>query len=341
MKNKIAMIVRQDNGGLGNETWDAWRHLKPFKTLVVDLSGMNGHKQYPERYTGDNVRNHKGFLDADAMDWITKDVDTLLTYEIPYGYQLFTLCGVRGVKAIMFVHYEFLDYLNQPALPRPDIIVSPSDWHHEDLVKVMGGTKVVRLNHPVDRDRIPFRKIEQIKTFVHVAGVNLHEDRNGTELLIQAIPSVKSDVRFIIYSQHKLSGIHDKIVEVREPVENYWELYAEGDCLILPRRYAGQALPMNEAMSAGMIPMMLDCEPNNKILSKICLVKTTGSKKSKMRCGEIDIFTTSPELLAEKIDEFASMPKGLVWELNKYSDRYAESISWGKLRAQYETDLGI
>ncbi len=336
---KLAMIVRQDNGGLGAETWDAWRHLSPFKTLVIDLSGMNGHKQYPERYTG-NVRTHKGFLDADAMEWLTDDVDALITYEIPYGYKLFNVARQKGVKTIMFVHFEFLDYLNQ-VLPKPNIIVSPSDWHYDDLVKAMGGTTVARLNHPVDRERIPFRKIEQVKTFVHVAGVKLHEDRNGTELFLQSIPLVKSDVKFIVYSQHELPEITDPRVEVRPSVENYWELYQEGDCLILPRRYGGQALPMNEAMSAGMIPIMLDCDPNNKILNQICLVKTIGSRKSKMRCGEIDVFTTTPELLAEKIDYFANIPRLQVEALNRYSDAYADSISWDNLRKEYETTLGI
>lgn len=330
---KLAMIVRSDNGGLGNETWDAWRHLKPYKTLVVDLSGINGHKQYPERYTGAHVRKHDGFLDADAMEWLTDDVDTLLTYEIPYGYKLFNIAREKGVKTILFVHYEFCDYLNQD-LPRPDIVVSPSDWHYEDLVKAMGSTPVIRLNHPVDRERIPFRNINKISTFVHIAGVKLYEDRNGTELFLQSIPLIKSDVKFIIYSQHDIGVIDDPRVETRLPVENYWELYNQGDCLVLPRRYGGQALPMNEAMSAGMIPLMLDCDPTNRILTKMHLVEVTGSKKIMTRT-QIDCFTTTPEILSEKIDSFASLSPLAVQALNKYSDRYAESISWENLIQLY------
>lgn len=335
---RIALIARSDNTGVGHLSWDAFRHLKPHRTLVIDLSGMNGHKQYPERYTG-NVRFHKGFLTKEAMDWITDDVDTLLTYEIPYGYHLYEVARRKGVKTVCQLNYEFCDHLNQK-LPLPDVLGSPSTWHYDDLKKQFGD-RVKMLLTPVDREKLQFRTIKKIKTFVHVAGVKLFEDRNGTNLLLRAIPLVKSKVKFIIYSQHHLevtNNITDSRVELRDPVDNYWELYQEGDCLVLPRRYGGQSLQLSEAMSVGMIPIMLNCEPNNRILNKMVLVDTTGSKKIFTRT-EIDCYDTEPRLLAEKIDQLAEMPPLTVSALNEYSDRYAESISWENRIHDYNDNL--
>lgn len=321
---KIGLIARQDNGGLGNQTWETFRHIYPHRTLVIDLEAMNGHKQYPERYTG-LVRPHKGFLDKEAMEWITADVDILLTYEIPYGYELFTLARKKGVKTVLVPMWEFLDYHNQ-VLPQPDVFASPSTWHYDELKNWFPG-KTKMLLHPVDRERLPFRSITKINTFVHIAGVKLYEDRNGTELLLEAIPLVQNDVKFIIYTQHELPGIDDPRVEVRGMQDNYWDLYKEGECLVLPRRFGGQSLPLNEAMSVGMIPIMLDIDPVNKILDPLSLVWATGSKKIETRT-EIDCYSTEPRLLAAKIDEFADLPVGDVASLNKLSHKYSENLDW-------------
>lgn len=38
--------------------------------------------------------------------------------------------------------------------------------------------------------------------------------------------------------------------------------------MILPRKYAGLCLPMNEALMSGLPVIMTDIEPNNVILPK-------------------------------------------------------------------------
>ena len=42
---KLGLIARADNTGLGMQTWEFYRAMKPEKTLVVDISAMNGNKQ--------------------------------------------------------------------------------------------------------------------------------------------------------------------------------------------------------------------------------------------------------------------------------------------------------
>ena len=48
--------------------------------------------------------------------------------------------------------------------------------------------------------------------------------------------------------------------------DNYWEIWEDADVYVSPRKYAGQSLPLNEAMSLGMAVMMTDMEPQNQFL---------------------------------------------------------------------------
>ena len=47
---KLGLIARMDNTGLGVQTTEFYKNMYPDKTMVVDISHLNGTKQYPERY---------------------------------------------------------------------------------------------------------------------------------------------------------------------------------------------------------------------------------------------------------------------------------------------------
>lgn len=51
---------------------------------------------------------------------------------------------------------------------------------------------------------------------------------------------------------------------VRPPVEDYWRLYDGMEVLILPRRYGGLSLKVQEALGAGMVVVMSDVSPNRE-----------------------------------------------------------------------------
>jgi glycosyltransferase involved in cell wall biosynthesis len=73
--------------------------------------------------------------------------------------------------------------------------------------------------------------------------------------------------------------------------------------MILPRRYAGLCLPMNEALISGLPVFMTDISPNNQILPKDWLVKSDkiGEFKTKLM---VDIYEASQEKLAKSIDNY-------------------------------------
>lgn len=336
--------ARADNGGLGCQTFEFFRNMRPVKTAIIDISSVNKQPNFMHRYMNAKTPDQeivmiKGFPTvADCREFI-KGIDVLICFEIPYNYEIFRLAREAGVKTVLQYNYEFLEYMKNNSLPLPDVFISPSQWHMTEVIDKLGKDALVLLIHnPVARDRLPWRKISQIKTFVHVAGVALFKDRNGTNLLLDAIPHIKrQNIKIIIYSQHKLPQITDPRVEVREMnIEEYPDLYKEGDCLILPRRYGGQTLQLNEAMSCGMIPIMLNIDPNGHMCRPESLVEVTDTEKITTRGATIDCANTKPEYLAAKIDEFANMRKEQVEELNLDSNGYAEWISWESLQPKWE-----
>lgn len=327
----LGLIARMDNGGLGVQTHEFYKNMKPDKTLVIDSTEFNGRKQFPQRYPNGQVVKLSQLNHTGIKTFLT-GLKTLFTVEIPYDYDFFKIAKEMGIKTILNYNWEFLDYLTRSDLPLPDILLAPTVWYLNDAIQ-RWPMQVKQIPFPVNTKLIKPRIIEECKTFIHIAAYKLFEDRNGTQALIDALPYIKSNIKIIIYSQHPIGVIKDKRVEVREiNLKNYWDLYKEGDCLILPRRYGGQSLQMQEAMAAGMIPLMPDISPQDSFLHSDMLFPTSGHKKIQTR-SEIDCYDIRPEVLALSIDYMASRK---VKRLNNYAIDYANSISWDNLKKKYE-----
>jgi len=326
----LGLIARMDNGGLGVQTHEFYKNMKPDKTLVIDSTSFNGRQQFPERYPDGQIVKLSE-LNYTVIKKFLTGLKTLFTVEIPYDYDFFKLAREMKVKTILNYNWEFLDYL-QKDLPLPDILLAPTIWYLNEALEKWP-MEVKQIPFPVNTDLIKPREIHKCKTFVHIAAYKLFEDRNGTQALIDALPFIKSKIKIIIYSQHPIPEIKDPRVEVRETnLKNYWDLYKEGDCLILPRRYGGQSLQMQEAMASGMIPLMPDISPQDSFLHSDMLFPTSGSKKITTR-SEIDCYDIRPEILAYAIDVMANRK---VKRLNNYSIMYANLISWNNLKPKYE-----
>jgi glycosyltransferase involved in cell wall biosynthesis len=74
---------------------------------------------------------------------------------------------------------------------------------------------------------------------------------------------------------------------------------------VLPRRYAGLCLPMNEALMSALPVFMTDIAPNNYILPKEWLVESSliSLFRTKVR---IELFEAKKEKLANQIDEYVN-----------------------------------
>lgn len=340
MSCRLGIVCRADNGGLGSQTWELYNNLKPTKTLVIDISGHNqqhgqlGYDNHPERYTRGQVLWSINFPSEQIIDEFLDGIDVLLTVESPYSYYLFEEARRRGVKSVLQMNYEFLDYFVHPDWAKPDLFLAPSMWNLDKLPGWGVPTKFIPV--PINRERFPFKQRTQARTFLHIAGHSTYEDRNGTLTVLQAMQYVKdTNVKLTVRSQYALPEINDYRINVQyKDLLNYWELYNDEDVLLLPRKYGGLSLQLMEAMSTGMIPVMLDIPPQNGFLHAGSLIPATFEKTVAPR-GPIDVYNCTPQQLAAKIDQLAVTDTSNIQELSDFSNVYAESISWDNLAGIY------
>lgn len=325
---KLGLVARADNTGLGIQTWEFYRHMKPAKVMLIDISELNGNPQHYERYA--NAQIVQGFPNrGDIREFLT-GLDCIFVAESPYNYALYDMAKEMGVKVAVQYNYEFFDWYSFPYFPTPDLLIAPSRWHFDQVDEwaKARGIAHIYIHVPVNRNVIPKRRITKATTFIHIQGKEAAHDRNGTEIVRRAAEIVGDRADIQILTQANGAGrLH------------YWELYETGDVLLLPRRYGGNCLPLNEALSAGMPVIMPDVSPNNQLLPREWLLPATKVGEFKPRMV-VDIYGVEPEDLATKILEFAAMDIDEMETQNLLADAIAKSISWDALGRVYAMALG-
>lgn len=251
---KVGLIARAENRGLGIQTWEAHRALAPAKTLVVDVANPEGYAMHLDRFPDAEVvelRQQRWLPEALCREWLD-GLDVVLSCETFYDWRFVEWAHEQGVATVCQVNPEFFvdDH------PHPTVWWNPTTWRLDSLPE---GTRVVPV--PVALDRYPEsgnRKVDGALRVLHVVGRPAYGDRNGTELLSKAARRLSPDVEVVVTSQRSTS--HAAAI-VRE-VDHYWSLYDGFDVLVMPRRYGGLCLPVQEAMAAGLAVVMPSCSPN-------------------------------------------------------------------------------
>jgi hypothetical protein len=308
---RIGLIGRCDNGGLGIQTKYFLKHVKLEKLMCV----LYGYPNYPEQFPQAVIV--KQCPTNRQLDKFVKDIDVLLCIETPYNWHAFEIAKKRGIKTALFINYEFL---KNPLPVEPDILLNHADWHMADLPR-----KCQVFNFPVDREVHKFRIRNKANVFLHIVGHGGFRGRNGTPEFLQAIPLVKNNVRFIIYSQIEVNKIDDRRIEWRcGECQEEAEMFQDADVLVSPRKFGGMSLPLNEAMSNGLAIIMTDMEPQNTFLPKDLLIPVKKREKA-TAFREIEVGVVEPQDIAKKIDAIAFQD---ISSYSKLSDAHAETISW-------------
>ncbi len=335
---RVGLIARADDTGLGVQTQEFYKHMNPDKTLVVDLSHVNGKKNDFGRYPGAAVLRFTPYPETPkaaatpkesrmVINEFMEDLDVVFTCETVYDYYLIKCARERDVRVVLQYNFELLDHVRQPSLPSPDLFMAPSLWRYDD---VKTGPKVF-LPVPVDRQAIPPVPRTVANTFLHIGGNPAMEDRNGTKVTMDAWDWVKSPARLLVRTQTgNYRSRNSKVIVKRGSILNYQDLYNEGDVFILPRKFGGLCLPLNEALSAAMPVIMTDLHPQNEFLSKEVLIPAEFSKQV-MTKMMIDVFEPNKGTIAETVDMLNGDPS-LVARLSERSDTVAAQISWETLR---------
>lgn len=328
---RIGLIARMDNTGLGIQSKEFFDHI-PCKVLAIDSSALGNSPVlncYPDRFPGAIIHKlRKGeHIPESLIQSFIKDIDVLFCMETPYNYRFFSACREKRKKTILQFNYEFLEYPNN-VLPPPDLFAAPSKWHYDDVPR-----NKVFLPVPVNTHK--FTPKQELRTFVHVAGRPAIHDRNGTQTLLNALQHVTEKVTVIIRTTQRMSvrspRSNVKLVVDDSYRHNYWEAYT-GGVLIMPRKYGGLCLPINEALGAEMPVIAPDISPNNLWLPKEWLTPAKESIKLQAR-KTVDVYEPDARSLAAKIDQFCN--EGFYLNAVDKARGLKESISWDSLLPLY------
>jgi glycosyltransferase involved in cell wall biosynthesis len=118
---------------------------------------------------------------------------------------------------------------------------------------------------------------------------------------------------------------------------NYWDNYTGFHALIMPRRFGGLCLPVNEALGAGMPVVMTDINPNNTWLPQEWLVPThhAGEFTAKQR---ISSHRADPQELANTITRLTE-PQFYDTAVKKAA-RLRDRYSWASMKPRYMQVFG-
>jgi hypothetical protein len=299
--------------------------LNPDKILLIDSTPFNKNKQHPEWYDGYDCIKSNGFPSSEQIKIFLNSVDVVLSCETFYDQNFIRFANKRNVKTILQYNYELFGHLSNPNLPLPTALLSPSVWKIEHVQKLFGNqTKVIHLAPPTNEDL--FNKVKENNLskshnrILHVAGKKASKDRNGTETVIDMLKYSKGDYELVIRSQSEIeSNIKDSrlTIEIGNP-ENREDMYDGFDAMVLPRRYAGLCLPMNEALLSALPVFMTNISPNNHVLPQNWLVKSDsiGTIRTKIR---LELFEANPRDLAKTIDDYMSIKDKKIYKEQAYN----------------------
>lgn len=332
---------RAENIGLGAQTWELFRHMQPYRTVVVDLSRMNKNKLYSERFPGAMFTRimPRPFEIQNFVPGLSHVFCCETSYDVDLKGILFEQCNRRNIKSILQFNYEFFEWFQKPNLPRPTVLASPSYWKLEYMQQNYGA---VYLPVPINREVLPFVRKHQFKRFLHIAGIRVDHDRNGTEETLQAFKMLnRDDIHLTVKCQNPGWSTDWKNrfgcanIEIDgSNCDNYYDNHKGFDCLIMPRKYGGLCLPMQEALSCGMPVIMTDVSPNDRVLPKEWLIPCHRTGDFQARTT-IDIYSADINALASKIADLADMNTEQAGAESDKADAIAAELDWKIWKGKY------
>lgn len=311
---KLGLIVMSNNSGIGNQTKRLCQMLKPFRILAIDSTGFSKNKKQNWQWY-DNFKGYKvqGFPTNGEVDVFLSGLTHVFCVENPFNFHLLRKAKQMGIKVYIQSNYEFCDHLNNN-ITLPERFLMPSLWMVKEMRARFGADLVDYLPPPLDPNEFKDARETNFlhsgeRKFLHIVGTLAAHDRNGTLELLHALKHSHGNYTLEIRSQHALPDEYmvddHRLRYIIGDVENPADMYRGYDAMILPRRYGGLTLTMNEALMSGLPVIMLDISPNKYILPEQWLVKAYLGGHFMARTL-IDVYNADIFDLAAKIDWLAN-----------------------------------
>lgn len=341
---RLGLVARSDSGGLGTMTQDFARHLHPDRVLVVDLGARGRGPARLGRFPSAQVVAYDyttGTIPEDAIAEFCAGLDVIYGAETLYHPRFASIARDAGARTVLMAMPELWRADHDP----PDVVLAPTTWL---LDRLPPDTTVLAV--PVARDRLPGRlRTAPARHLVHQTAPAF-QDRNGTALLGAALPHLRHVERLTVRCDHNRSlppawnrlgrPIRPQVVAVG-PFEDYWQGWPDdADAFVLPRRFGGLSLVVQEAASLGLPVVMIDGEPQRSWLPPEALVpqRWVGGRTVPMAGGRVTVSDCRAVDLAARLDALAT-DADLVTKLSQASLDWADSISWERLLPAYREML--
>ena len=316
---RIGIIARCDDTGLGNQTRELVNMLNPEKIMVINSRFFNQNKQHFEWYEEYNHQTTiKGFPTTREIEDFIKGVDVVISCETFYSPRFVDIARSRGVKTILQYNYEFFGNLVHTEWSLPDVLVAPSLWNMDKMVELFGDKcKVVYLPPPTNHNKFKNAKENNMSKFhnriLHIGGKAAVKDRNGTNTVIEMLKYSTGDYEVVIKTQTDLGirNASERLTIQTSTTKEPEDLYSGYDAMVLPRRYAGLCLPMNEALLSGLPVFMPRISPNNVILPNKWTVEAEKIDEFSAK-AIIDVYDINPKTLASVVDEYMEKKDSLI-----------------------------
>lgn len=336
MIHSLGMIARCDQGGLGNQTFEIFKNVQPKFVIVMCLGTAGRGREDREKFIaqanaqGSSVEFINGDrLPDDVLLRLAGKVSKVLSIETFYNDKATGIISKAGAKSVLIANPELYD-----SRVTPDVLRVPTFW---ELDRMPRGAKI--LHHPIDRSFYPFRLRHKAEVFYHPAAPAM-KDRNGTDIVVSALKHIQSPCKVIIRSAKPSpfgneTTVGNVEVEWLTGMTPYpWDSYPpEADALLLPRRYGGLCLPLQEASSLGMPAIMTDLAPQFS-LPHVETVPVSGSTHVPMKGGTFLVYDVKSADVAAAMDKLIENPmhaESLSYQANKWSQAH----SWETLRPSW------
>lgn len=342
---KWGLIARGEDRGLGILTWETYRNLRPDRTLLVDIGELaRGFLPHHDRYPDAAAVTWDGApLDAQTersvRTWL-EGLDVIYSAETFYDWRIIDWAHDAGVACVLHVMPEFWP-AQLDGRPMPDVIWAPTTWRLDALPDAARLVPV-----PVASDRFPDparSAVDGPLRVLHTAGHKAAADRNGTQLVARAVAAMSSEVVMTITGQDgrlpaiPARGRRNVTVQSRpRGAANYWELYLGQDVLLLPRRYGGLCLPVQEALAAGLVPILPDVSPNGDWPAVLTPAHRRGQIAT--QAGVLELASVRPVDLAARVDALAR-DRDLLAMRRTLALEWARAHSWEALGSLWRAEL--
>lgn len=333
---RVGLIARGEDRGLGIQTWEWSRAMRPDATLLVDMGELGGgfpihHGRYSSNATVAAFDGIK-FRDEQLVRAWLEQIDVAYTAETFYDTRLPHWCDEHDVRLAVHVNPEFWKWQREQQAWPAMRWWAPTAWRLDTLP---ASTTVVPVPVPLDRWPAPAPEREH-PVFVHVVGHRAAADRNGTSLLLAAVQRMAGPFRLRLITQGQrlpvptmAPGVH---VELHTGgVVDYWRLYEDADVLVMPRRYGGLCLPANEAAGAGLALVMTDCSPNTRW--PITAVRSSPTSHLPTPAGDVPLAGADVAHLAQILRRLADDHEHRHAQ-QRLARSWAEVMSWEQQRPQ-------